>query len=92
MWRTGEDEEDSRNEGQDGAVGSHVADVVEDEADEHEEQADQGEGRGRANHLWGWEADTRTHKQAYFSQQLDELLIKELLLTGMQGEVGINRK
>ena len=59
MWRTGEDEEDSRNEGQDGAVGSHVADVVEDEADEHEEQADQGEGRGRANHLWEWEADTQ---------------------------------
>lgn len=31
-----------------------VADVAQDEADEHEEEADQREGGGRADHLW-WE-------------------------------------
>lgn len=30
----------------------NVADVAEDEADEHEEEADQREGGGRADHLW----------------------------------------
>lgn len=31
----------------------NVADVAQDEADEHEEEADQREGGGRADHLWG---------------------------------------
>lgn len=31
----------------------NVADVAQDEANEHEEEADQREGGGRADHLWG---------------------------------------
>lgn len=37
---TWENEEDPRDEGQDAAVRTDVADVVEDKADEHEEEAD----------------------------------------------------
>lgn len=33
-------------------MGSDVADVAEDKADEHEEEADQREGCGGADHLW----------------------------------------
>ena len=49
---TGQDKEDSRNKGQDGAMRSDVADVAEHKADEHEEEADQRERCGRADHLW----------------------------------------
>lgn len=48
---TREDEENPRDEGQDGPVRPNVADVVEEEADEHEEEAEQREGSGRAGHL-----------------------------------------
>lgn len=34
-------------------MGPDVADVAQDEADEHEEEADQREGGGRADHLCG---------------------------------------
>lgn len=49
---TWQDEEDSGNEGQDGAMGPDVADVAEHEADEHKEEADQREGCGRTDHFW----------------------------------------
>lgn len=49
---TREDEEDPRDEGKDGPVRPNVADVAQDEANEHEEEADQREGGGRADHLW----------------------------------------
>lgn len=52
---TGEDEEDSRDKRQDGAMRSNVPDVVEDKADEHEEEADERERSGWADHLWGEE-------------------------------------
>lgn len=48
---TRQDEEDSGDEGQDGAMGPNVADVAEHKADEHEEKADQRERSGRADHL-----------------------------------------
>jgi len=37
-----------------------VADVAQDEADEHEEEADQREGGGRADHLWRERSKVRT--------------------------------
>lgn len=49
---TWQDEEDSRDEGQDGAMGTDVADVIEYKTDEHKEEADQREWCGRTNHLW----------------------------------------
>lgn len=48
---TWQDEEDSRNEGQDGAMRPYVADVTEYKTNEHEEEADQREGCGRTDHL-----------------------------------------
>ena len=36
-------------------MGSDVSDVVQHEPDEHEEEADQGKGRGGADHLWSGE-------------------------------------
>lgn len=48
---TWKDEEDSGDEGQDGAMRPDVADVAEHKADEHEEKADQRERSGRADHL-----------------------------------------
>lgn len=52
---TWEDEEDSRHEGQDGAMRPNMSDVAEDKTDEHEEEADQRKGRGWTDHLWGEE-------------------------------------
>lgn len=49
---TWQDEEDSRDKGQDGAMGSDVADVAEYKSNEHEEKADQREWSGRTDHLW----------------------------------------
>ena len=49
---TWEDEEDPGDKCKDGAVRPDVANVVEDEADEHEEKADQRERSGWADHLW----------------------------------------
>lgn len=48
---TRQDEEDSGNEGQDGAMRTDVADVTEHKPDEHEDEADQRERCGRADHL-----------------------------------------
>lgn len=50
---TRQDEEYPRDKGEDGPVRPNVADVAQDEADKHEEEADQREGGGRADHLWG---------------------------------------
>lgn len=50
---TRQDEEDSRNEGQNGPLWADVADVADDEGGEHEEEADHGEGGGCAHGLWG---------------------------------------
>lgn len=49
---TWEDEEDSRDKSQDGAVWPNVADVAENKTDEHEEKTDQRERSGWADHLW----------------------------------------
>lgn len=49
---TWQDEEDSRDKRQYGAVGPNVPNIVEHKTDEHEEQTDQGEGRGWTDHLW----------------------------------------
>ena len=58
IWRsrplTWEDEEDSRDEGQDGALGPNVSDVADDKRGEDEEQGHHGEGRGRPHHFWEW--------------------------------------
>lgn len=48
---TWQDEEDSWNEGQYGAVGADMSDIIEHKSNEHEEKADQWEGSGWANHF-----------------------------------------
>lgn len=48
---TWEDEEDSRNEGQDGALRTDVAHVTDDESHENEEQGHHREGRSCPHHL-----------------------------------------
>lgn len=48
---TWEDEEDSRNEGQDGALRTDVAHVTDDEGHENEEQGHHREGRSCPHHL-----------------------------------------
>ena len=48
---TWQDEEDSRNEGQYGAVGANVSNIIKYKTDEHEEEADQREGCGWADHF-----------------------------------------
>lgn len=49
---TWQDEEYSRNEGEDGALRPDVSDVADDEGREDEEQGDHGEGSGSSDHFW----------------------------------------
>lgn len=64
---TWQDEEDSRNKSQDGAMWSDVADVTEYKTNEHEEEADQRKRCGRTDHLWNERRETRMKKEKNWS-------------------------
>lgn len=55
MSFTWEDEEDSGDEGQDGAVGPDMSDVAQHKTNEQEEETNQRERSGWTDHLWNKE-------------------------------------
>lgn len=66
-----------------------MADVAQDEANEHEEEADEREGGGRADHLWGRGAKesenrsilhTQHTKWARLGGMAPALLLSELIV------------